>query len=100
MKKLLFTTFLLACGATAMANIDNDHIGPPVIEKATNVTPEAKKIPAARAEKPKEEAKQQKQAPTAKFCTSVDGSRFGISVYIADLVNKGNLKLTDMLLSK
>lgn len=100
MKKLLFTTFLLACGATAMANTDNDHIGPPVIEKAANVTPEAKKVPAARAEKPKEETKQQKQTPPTKFCTSVDGSRFGISVYIAELVNTGNIKLTNLLLSK
>ncbi len=99
MKKLLFTCFLMACGATAMANT-NDHIGPPAIEKAVNVTAEAKKIPAARTEKARVAAKPPKEVQTAKFCTSVDGSRFGISVYIADLVNAGNIRLTNLLLSK
>jgi len=99
MKKLLFISFMLACGATAMANTTDEHIGPPIIEKAVNVTAEAKKIPAARPEKPKDLIRQQKPA-TAKFCTSIDGSRFGLSVYIADLVNTGNIKLTNLLLSK
>ncbi|WP_294818996.1 hypothetical protein [uncultured Flavobacterium sp.] len=100
MKKLLFISFLMACGATAMANTNDDHVGPPVIEKAVNITAEAKKIPAARAEKPKESIKPQKQAAPAKFCTSVDGSRFGLSLFIADFVNSSNIKLTNLLLAK
>ena len=99
MKKLLFTFFLMACGATAMANTNEEHIAPPNIEKAVNVTAEAKKIPAARAEKPKEAVKPAKETP-ARFCTSVDGSRFGISVYIADFVNSSNIRLTNFLLTK
>ncbi len=100
MKKLLFTFFVLACGATAMANTDDDHIAPPNIEKASNVTAAAKKVPAARTEKVKVAAKQVKEPQQAKFCTTVDGSRFGLSVYIADLVNTGNIKLTNLLLAK
>ncbi|MEL1245376.1 hypothetical protein AAEO56_13965 [Flavobacterium sp. DGU11] len=99
MKKLLFTFFLLACGATAMANTAGDHIAPPNIEKASNVTVAAKKIPAARAEKVRVNVKPAKET-TPKFCTSVDGSRFGLSVYIVDFVNTSNIKLTNLLLAK
>ncbi|AWH83725.1 hypothetical protein HYN59_00715 [Flavobacterium album] len=98
MKKLLFTFFILACGATALANTA-DHIAPPNIEKASNVTVASKKIPVARTEKVKVNVKQPKETP-AKFCTSVDGSRFGLGVYIVDLVNTGNIKLTNLLLAK
>lgn len=103
MKKLLFTLFFMACGAMAMANTDDKQIAPPPnTEKASNVTPEAKKIAAAKTEKPKAAAKQQAKEtqPQAKFCTSVDGSRFGLSVYIAEFVNSSNIRLTNFLLSK
>jgi|GEM_PF-4783779 len=98
MKQLLLTFLFLACGATAMAKAD-EHIGPPAIEKVANITAASKKIPAKTVEK-QVIAKPAKQTEPARFCSTVDGSRFSLSVYIVDIVNSGNLKVTKMLLTK
>jgi len=106
MKKLLILFFFLCLGSVAFANTTEKQLPPPNTDPPTTETVAKKNAQKAKALEtaqatPREEQEKEpacKKPVAKKECSSIDGSKFGISAYIVDFVHTSNIKLVKMLL--